>query len=100
MLCRFPALPYYIGHDSMIFGDHWVSGSFEGAMHAPLHVLVVLLCSVYRVFSCRSPFLGSPISPPPHCFNSRGFSTVLPVQCDGCWGWVFLAGRARGLGYK
>ena len=41
-------------------GDHWVSSSLEGAMHVPLHVLVVLLCSEHRVFSSRLPFLDSP----------------------------------------
>ena len=43
-----------------LFGDHWVRGSLEGAMHTPLHVLVGLLCSVYWVFSCSLHFLGFP----------------------------------------
>ena len=47
-----------------LFGEHWVSCSLEGAMCAPLHVLVVLLISAYRVFSCSLPFLGSPPFPP------------------------------------
>ena len=34
-----------------LFGDHLVSGSLKGAMCAPLHVLLVLLCSLYRAFS-------------------------------------------------
>ena len=51
--------------DSRTFGDHWVSGSLKGAMHAPLHVLVVLLCSVYWVFSCSLHSLHSlPLSSP------------------------------------
>ena len=29
-----------------LFGDHLVSGGLKGAMCAPLHVLVVLLCSL------------------------------------------------------
>ena len=37
-----------LGVNSGLFGDHWVSGSFEGAMRTPLHVLVVLLCSAQR----------------------------------------------------
>ena len=41
-----------------LFGDHWVSSSLEGAVHAPLHVLVVLLCSAYRAISCSLHFLG------------------------------------------
>ena len=47
-----------------LFGDHWVSGSLEVAMRMPLHMLVVLLCSAYRVFSCSLPFLSSPPFPP------------------------------------
>ena len=31
-------------------GEHRVSGSLVGAMHVPLHVLVALLCSAYRLF--------------------------------------------------
>ena len=70
-----------------------VSGSCEGGMHVLLHVLVVLLCSVYRVFSSSLHYLGSSSSPPfshslIHYLPSR-FSTVLPVQHDGCWGRVF-----------
>ena len=30
-----------------LFGDHWVSGSLEGVMCAPLNVLVVLVCTAY-----------------------------------------------------
>ena len=48
------------GHDSRAFGDHWVSRSLEGAMYAPLHVLVVLLCAAYRAFSFSLHFLSSP----------------------------------------
>ena len=45
-----------------LFGNHWewVSGSLEGVMQVPLHELVALLCSAYRVFSCSLPLLGSP----------------------------------------
>ena len=96
-------LHYCVGHDSRAFGDHWVSGSLKGAIREPLHVLVVLLCSAYRVFTCSLLFQGSPPLSPPfilyflhsliHHLPSR-FSTVLPVQCDRCWsrGWD----RARG----
>ena len=56
----FSGIALLVGHDSRAFGDHWVSSSLKGAMRAPLHVLVVLLCSVYRVFSCSLLFLGSP----------------------------------------
>ena len=49
-LWRFPALRYCVGHNSWAFGDHWVSCSLKGAMRAPLHVLVVLLCSAYMKF--------------------------------------------------
>ena len=51
-----------------LFGDHWVSGSLEGVMHAPLHMFAVLLCSAYTVFSCSLPFLGYPPFPPPLFF--------------------------------
>ena len=58
-------LHYCVGHDSRAFGDHWVSGSLKGAIREPLHVLVVLLCSAYRVFTCSLLFQGSPpLSPP------------------------------------
>ena len=82
-------------------------GSLIGAMRAPLHMLVVLLCSAYRACSCSLLFKASHPHPPLlllyflHSLNryllSR-FSTVLQVQCDGCRGWgrVFLVGRARG----
>ena len=60
MLWHFPALRYCVGHDSRAFGDHWVSGSLKGAIHVPLHVLAVLLCSAYRAFSCSLLFQGSP----------------------------------------
>ena len=50
VLQHFPALHYCVGHDCRAFGDHWISGSLKGAMHVPLHVPVVLLCSAYRAF--------------------------------------------------
>ena len=49
-LWRFPALRYCVGLDSRAIGDHWVSCSLKGAMRAPLHVLVGLLCSAYMKF--------------------------------------------------
>ena len=67
-------------------GNRWVSGSLEGAMHVPLHMLVVFLCSAHRVISCRLPFLDFLCSPP--FFDSlthyllNKFSTILPVPCD------------------
>ena len=61
----FPPLRYCVGHDSRAFGDHWVSGSLKGLCVCHLHVPVVLLCSVYRAFSCSMLFRGSPpLSPP------------------------------------
>ena len=54
-----------------LFGDHWVSVSFEGAM--PLHIRVVLLSSVYRAFFmyCSLHVLGSPpLFPPLFFFNN------------------------------
>ena len=54
-----------LGVTSGLFGDHWVSSSLEGVRRVLLQVLVVLLCSVYWVFSCRLPFIGSPPLPPP-----------------------------------
>ena len=66
----------------------------------PLHVLGVLLFSVYRAFSCSLPFLGFPPSPPLffiviHYLPSR-FSTGLSVQFDRGWGRVFLVSGACG----
>ena len=54
-----------LGVSSGLFGDHWVSSSLEGVRRVLLQVPVVLLCSVYWVFSCRLPFSGSPPLPPP-----------------------------------
>ena len=63
-LWHFPVLHYCVGSDSRAFGDHWVSGSLERAMPVPLYVLVVLLCSAHREFSCSLHFLGfQPLSP-------------------------------------
>ena len=39
-----------LGMTSVDSGDHGVSGSLLGAIRAPLHVLVALLCSMYGVF--------------------------------------------------
>jgi len=81
-----------------LFGDHWASGSFEGAMHAPLHVLVVLLCSVYRVFSCSLPFLGSPISPPPIVLIIVGSPLFFQFSVMGAGaGFFWQAGLVAGL---
>ena len=96
-------------HHFRAFGDLWVSGSLIGVMRVLLHVLAVLLCSAYRACSCSLLFKAPTPPPPPlflyflyslnHYLLSE-FSTVLTVQCDGCWGggWgrVFLAGGARG----
>ena len=60
---HFPVLHYCVGRDSRAFADHWVSGSLEGAM-INLHVLAVLLCSVYRAVACSLHFLGSPPQSP------------------------------------
>ena len=70
-------------------------------MRAPLHVLVVLLCSAYRACSCS--FEGSSPHSPLYYYiiyivlitiYSVSFATV---QCDWGWGRVFLAGGARRL---
>ena len=58
-----------------LFGNHWVSGSLEARMHVLLQVLVVLICSVSRVFSCSLHYLGSLSSPP--------FFIVLFIVCPG-----------------
>ena len=39
-------------HDYRVLGDHWVS-SLDGAMRVPFHMLVVLLYSAHRAFSCN-----------------------------------------------
>jgi len=56
-LWHFPKLCYCVVHDSRALGDHWVS-SLDGAMHVPFHMLVVLLYSAHRAFSCNLHFLG------------------------------------------
>ena len=67
-------------------GNHWVSGSLEGDMHVPLHMLVIFLCSAHMIISCRLPFLDFLPSLP--FFDSlthyrlNGFSTILPVPRD------------------
>ena len=88
-----------------VSGDHWVSGSLRWAMNAPLRMVVVLLCLAYRACSCSLLF-KVPHSTPlyyyiflcsliEHYLLSK-FSTVLPVQVDGCWGGVFLVCGAHG----
>ena len=61
-----------------LFDNHWewVSGSLEGVMRVPLHELVALLCSAYRVFSCSLPLLGSP----PFC--SLFFTVLKSYYCS------------------
>ena len=100
-------LRYCVKNHFRAFGNYWVSGSLIGATPALLHVLAVLLCSAYRACSCSLLFKAPHPDPPPlllsflyslnHSLLSK-FTTVLPVQCDGCWGggWfrVFLAGGA------
>ena len=98
-----------VRHHCRAFGDHWVSHDLVGAMHVPLHVLAVLLCSAYRACSCSLLFKALHPHPPIIIIyffivliihSLTKVSTVLPVQCDGYWGngWgrVFRAGRARG----
>ena len=53
---RFLALRYCVRYHFRAFGNRWVSASFIGALRAPLHVLVVLLCSAYRACSCSLLF--------------------------------------------
>ena len=73
-----------------------------------LHVSVVLLCLAYRVFSCSLVFKAPHPYPPFFIFYFLysllyRFSTVLPVQCDGCWGrgwgraFSWRAGHVAGL---
>ena len=89
-----------MGYRVRVFGDRRVGGSLIGAMCAPLHVLVVLLCSAYRACSCS--LLKAPHPHPPLCYYIfyivllGRFSTVLPVQCGKGWDRVFLADGARG----
>ena len=69
-----------------LFADHWVSGSLEGAMLVPFHVLVVLLHSAYRAFSCSLHFLDSPPpSPPLRCSSYLGLGSAVPAP-------IFVAG--------
>ena len=91
-----------LGMTQGLFGNHLVSTCLKGATCAPLRVLVVLFCSAYRVSSCCLHFLGSP--PYLHLFYTfihcphSNFPSILSIQCDGCWGWVFLAvGVVAGL---
>ena len=73
-------------------------------MRAPLHVPVVLLCSVYRAFSCSLLFPGYRYPPPPPLYYM--FYIVLliiyPVgsplffQFSGAGAGFFPAGEARG----
>ena len=86
-------------------GDHRVSGSLLQPMHTPLHMFIVLLCSAYGAFHVAC-FFVCPHPPPPffcsitHYLHSTcRFSTVLPVQCDGCQGLGFggQSGLVAGL---
>ena len=83
-----------------LFDNHWewVSGSLEGVMRVPLHELVALLCSAYRVFSCSLALLDSPPFSPLFFHSLKSLITVLPVQSHMYWGWgrFFLAGGAHG----
>ena len=72
-------------------------------MHAPVHVLVVLLGSAFRVLALVY-FLVFPLPPLPTQGSRRlslivCFSIELTVQCDGCliWGLVWQAGLVAGL---
>ena len=100
MLWRFLALRYCVGHH---FSALAITGSAvsQGAIRAPLHVLVVLLCLAYRAGSCSMLFKPPHPHPPLYLcslihYILRRFSTVLPVQCffRGGWGRVFLVGVA------
>ena len=95
MLWRFLALCYCVGHH---FRALAITGSAvymsQGAIRAPLHVLVVLLCLAYRAGSCSMLFKPPhPYAPLYLCslihYILRRFSTV-------SWGRVFLVGVARG----
>ena len=63
-LWHFLALHHCVRHHFRAFGRHWVSGGLKGAIRAPLHVLVVLLCSAYSACSCSSLFKASHPIPP------------------------------------
>ena len=72
-------------------------------MHAPVHVLVVLLGSAFRVLALVY-FLVFPLPPLPTQGSRRlslivCFSIELTVQCDGCliWGLVWQPGHVAGL---
>ena len=103
-LWHFLALRYCVRHHFRAFGDHWVSCNLTGAMHVPFHVPVVLLCLAYRACSCSLLFKALHPIPPllllyflySLIIYLVSFSTVLPVQCDGFWGGVFLAGGTHG----
>ena len=62
----FPGVALLCWGCSKAFGRHLVSSRPEGVMHAPLHMLVVLLCSTYWAFSCSLDFAGSPPLSSPH----------------------------------
>ena len=108
-LWHFSGLHYYAGHDSRACGDHWVSSSLKGAMCAPLHLLVVLLCSMYRAFLCTLLFQGSPpLSRHLYFIFYIVLFSICPVgsplffqfRVTGAWAGpgagFFLAGRACG----
>ena len=100
MLWHFLALRYCVGHH---FSALAITGSAvsQGAILAPLHVLLVFLCLAYRAGSCSMLFKPPHPHPPLYLcslihYILRRFSTVLPVQCSRGWGRVFLVGVARG----
>lgn len=67
VLWCFLVLRYYVGHDSRAYGK--VRGSLRGAMCAPLHMVLVLLCSAYWGFSGGLHFSRLPTPIPPFLFN-------------------------------
>lgn len=88
-------------------GDHWVSGSLVGAIRLPLNMLLALLFAAFLGISCCLAFLVS--LPCPLFFVSFSFipylpsclSTVLPIQCDRCWGWGgVLVVEAKGFPFQ
>ena len=70
------------------FGSHWVSGRLKGAMRAPLHMKVVLLCLAYRAFSCSLLFQSSPPLCPLLFFLSFNSLIGWELGLGGACGWV------------
>ena len=60
----FLALRYCVRDHFRASGGLWFSGNLKGAMRAPLHMLVVLLCPVYIVCSCSLLFKAPHPNPP------------------------------------